>query len=166
MHLSLIVAIAEDGAMGTHNQLPWHLPADLKFFKQTTLGKPVIMGRKTWDSLGKALPGRLNIVLSSGLLPLPEGVVLCHTLPAAIDRATATDAEEVFVIGGSKIFAEVMPQLNRMYITRVATTVPDADTFFPAVDYDLWQLAWEEAHPADEKNKFAYTFQRWERGVN
>lgn len=161
--LSLIVAIAEDGAMGIHNTLPWHLPADLRFFKQTTMGKPVIMGSRTWDSLGKKLPGRLNVVLSSRALELPEGVLLFTNLDAAISRVREEDTDEAFIIGGSKVFEEAMPQLDRMYITRVGTTVAGADTFFPEIDYSHWQLKWDDAYAADEKNPFDYTFQLWER---
>jgi dihydrofolate reductase len=163
MILSLIVAIAEDGAMGIHNTLPWHLPADLRFFKQTTLGKPVVMGSRTWESLGRKLPGRLNIVLSSRKLELPEDVLLFANLQDALKRVRAEDTDEAFIIGGSKVFAEAMPELDRLYITRVQTVVAGADTFFPEVDYTQWKLAWEEAHAADEKHPFNYTFQRWER---
>jgi dihydrofolate reductase len=164
MILSLIVAIAEDGAMGIHNTLPWHLPADLQFFKRTTMGKPVIMGSRTWESLGKKLPGRLNIVLSSRDIVLPEGVLLFKSVEEAIDRVKEEPVDEAFIIGGSKVFAEVIPDtLDQMYITRIKIHVKDADTFFPDVDYSQWHLKWEEAHLADEKNKHDYTFQLWER---
>ncbi|KAK6027998.1 pyridoxamine 5'-phosphate oxidase [Ostertagia ostertagi] len=121
----------KDGAMGIHNTLPWHLPADLRFFKQTTLGKPVVMGSRTWESLGRKLPGRLNIVLSSRKPDLPEDVLLFSNLKDALKRVRAEDTDEAFVIGGSKVFAEAMPELDRMYITRVQTVVAGADTFFP-----------------------------------
>lgn len=163
MILSLIVAVDEQGAMGKDNQLPWHLPADLAFFKKHTLGKPVLMGRRTWESLGRKLPGRLNIVLSSLDLELPEGVLLYGQLPLAIARMKEEPVEEAFVIGGSRMFSDTLPALDRMYITRVRTVVDAADTFFPMVDYSDWKLTFEEAHEPDEKNKFAYTFQIWER---
>ena len=163
MLLSLIVAIADDGAIGKDNGLPWHLPADLQFFKKTTLGKPVIMGRHTWDSLGKALRGRLNVVLSSQKLELPEGVLLFNDISQALERVKQEPVDEAFMIGGSRLFEEAMPQLQRMYITRVRTTVPGADTFFPDVDYSQWKLTWEEAHETDEQNKLAFTFQQWDR---
>lgn len=162
MTLSFIVAIGEDNAMGVHNKLPWHLPKDLKFFKNTTLGKPVLMGRKTLDSLGKPLPNRLNIVLSRQAdLPVPEGVLLFHNIEEAINHLN--DQEEVFIIGGGKIFEETMPFADRMYITRVHGRFPEADTFFPHIDHSQWKLEWEEAHPADEKHAYAFTFQRYER---
>jgi len=150
--------------MGKNNTLPWHLPEDFKYFKKTTLGKPVLMGRKTFDSLGKALPGRLNIVISTQKkLVLPEEVLLYHDIDTAIKKLETENTEEAFIIGGSKIFEETMPLADRLYITRVHTIVPDADTFFPDMDHTHWKLVWEEAHPADEKNKYAYTFQRYER---
>lgn len=165
MLLSLIVAIAADGAMGINNTLPWHLPADLQFFKRTTMGKPVIMGSRTWASLGRKLPGRLNIVLSSRDPELPEGVLLFKSLSAAIDRVAQEAVEEAFIIGGSKVFEEAVPVLDRMYITRIQTRVAGADTFFPEVDYSRWHLAWEEHHEPDEKNAYAYTYQRWEKAL-
>jgi dihydrofolate reductase len=163
MILSLIVAIAEDSAMGKDNRLPWHLPADLKFFKRVTMGKPVIMGRRTFESVGRPLPGRLNIVLSSGRPELPEGVLLYDGLDAAIERIAQEAAEEAFIIGGSRVFADAMPRLQRMYITRIRTTVPDADTFFPHVDHSQWKLVWTEDHAADEQHAYPFQFQQWER---
>jgi dihydrofolate reductase len=163
MTLSLIVAIDEAGAMGIENRLPWHLPADLAFFKKNTLGKPVVMGRKTWESLGRKLPGRLNIVLSSQQLALPEGVVLAHNWDDAQKLLALEATTEAFVIGGSGLFAEVLPILDKMYITRVHTKVEKADTFFPTINFNVWQLVWEQDNQPDEKNRFAYTFQIWER---
>lgn len=163
MILSLIVAVAEDGAMGKDNGLPWHLPADLKFFKRTTMGKPVIMGRRTWDSIHKPLPGRLNIVVSRRQPELPEGVILCATPDEALERAQQEPVDEAFVVGGSHLFAETLPRLDRMYITRIHTTVPDADTFFPHVDHSQWKLVWDEPHAADEQHAFSFDFQQWER---
>jgi dihydrofolate reductase len=141
MIITFVVAVSENNAIGVKNQLPWHLPDDLKFFKRTTLGKPIIMGRKTFESFGnKPLPGRLNVVLSSQKdLELPEG------------------------IGGGKTFEEAMDLADRMYITQVKTVVPDADAFFPHVDHSQWVLEWKEDHEADEKHKYPFTFQRFER---
>lgn len=164
MILSLIVAVAEDGAMGKDNQLPWHLPADLKFFKRTTMGKPVVMGRRTWESLGKPLPGRLNIVISTSMEgELPDGVLLYDNPEDALERVQQEDVEEAFVIGGSKIFADTLSRIDRMYITRIHTTVPDADTWFPHVDHGQWKVVWEERHEVDEKHAYPFTFQQWER---
>jgi dihydrofolate reductase len=164
MILSLIVAAAEDNAIGKHNGLPWNLPEDMRFFKKTTLGKPVLMGRKTYESLGKPLPGRLNIVISGKTdLDLPEGVLLFSDLNAGIERIEQEQCEEGFIIGGGQIFEAAMPQIERMYITRVHTTIPDADAFLPSIDHTHWKLVWEEPHEADEKHNYAFTFQRYER---
>lgn len=166
MQLSLVVAIAEDGAIGRNGMLPWRLPADLQFFKRITMDKPVIMGRRTWESLnGKPLKGRYNIVLSSSLKEVPAGVHLCESLNDAITTSEAEGFTEASVIGGASLFAEAAPLAEKLYITRIHTIARDADTFFPDIDMSAWKLAWEEAHQADEKNEHAYTFQRWERMV-
>jgi len=164
MTISAIVAVSDNNAIGHENQLPWHLPEDLKFFKRTTLGKPVVMGRKTFESLGKALPGRLNMVLSRQAdLKLPDGVLLYNNLEDALKKLEDDGTEEAFVIGGGHVFAEAMPLLDRLYITRVHTIIETADTFFPELDHSHWKLVWEEAHEADEKHKYTYTFQHYER---
>jgi dihydrofolate reductase len=163
MIVSIIVAVSENNAIGVNNTLPWHLPEDLKFFKRKTMGKPVIMGRKTYESLGKPLPGRLNIVLSNSRgLELPEGVLQYHDINAALERIQQEPGDEGFIIGGGKIFEASMQLTDRMYITRVHTNIPEADTFFPTIDHTQWKLVWEEAHEADEKHKYAYTFQQFE----
>lgn len=164
MTLSFIVAVSENNAIGRHGALPWHLPEDMKFFKKTTMGKPVLMGRKTYESLGKPLPGRLNIVLSGKKdLHLPEGVLLFDNINAATARLQQETAEEGFIIGGGELFTAAMPLVDRMYITRVHTIVPDADAFFPDVDHTHWTMVWEEKHTADEKHKYDFAFQRYER---
>lgn len=164
MLVSAIVAVASNNAIGRDNALPWHLPEDLKFFKRTTMGKPVLMGRKTFESLGRPLPGRLNIVLSSQKdLTLPEGVVLCHSLEEGLAQLKAAGNDEVFVIGGGKIFADCLPLLDRLYITRIEFQPDDADVFFPEIDSSKWKLVWEEPHQADERHAYNYTFQKYER---
>jgi dihydrofolate reductase len=164
MTLSFIVAASDNNAIGVKNELPWRLPEDLKFFKRTTLGKPVIMGRKTYESLGKPLPGRLNIVLSqTGNIELPEGVLLFDSLAEAIERVEDEDVEEAFIIGGGKIFDLAMPYVDRMYITRVHATIDNADAFFPKIDHSHWKMVWEEKHTKDEKHQYDYAFQQYER---
>ncbi|MBS1588300.1 MAG: dihydrofolate reductase [Bacteroidetes bacterium] len=164
MTLSGIVAVALDNAIGVGSELPWHLPLDLKFFKQKTLGKPVLMGRKTFDSLGKPLPGRLNIVVSSNRdFYVPEGVLLFNNLQSAISRLEQEQVDEAFVIGGGRIFAETMDKLDRLYITRVNTKVPKATAFFPELDHSHWKIVWEEHHESDEKHAFPFSFQQLER---
>ncbi len=150
--------------MGRNNALPWHMPADLRFFKNTTMGKPVIMGRKTWDSMGRPLPGRQNIVLSTQPgLSLPDGVKHFQDVDTALAWLEAQGATDVFIIGGGRIFGQTMHRVDKMYITRIHTAVPDADVFFPDVDHTHWKLTWSEAHTADEKNVHNYTFELYER---
>lgn len=164
MILSSIVAADEKNAIGKDNQLPWHLPNDLKFFKKTTLGKPVLMGRKTFESLGKPLPRRLNIVISKQEdLKLPEGVLHFDTVEDGIKRMEQENVDEGFIIGGGKIFEHAMNDIDRLYLTRVHTTIEAATTFFPEIDHTHWKLVWQEAHPADEKHAFSFTFQQYER---
>lgn len=165
MTLTFVVAVADDNAIGKDNALPWHLPADLKFFKNTTMGKPVIMGRKTWDSLkGKALPGRENIVLTSHInMEVPEGVKVFRSVNDALAYLREKGTEEASIVGGGQIFKETLGIADKMYITRVHTTVPGADAFFMDVDHTHWKLTWSEPHEADEKNKLDYTFELYER---
>ncbi|HRO41967.1 MAG TPA: dihydrofolate reductase [Flavipsychrobacter sp.] len=164
MILSAIVAVSQNNAIGKNNQLPWHLPDDLKFFKKTTMGKPVLMGRKTFEALDKPLPGRLNIVVSKQKdLQLPEGVLLYNDLREALERLEQEPVEEAFIIGGGKVFEETMNEVDRIYLTKIATVVEDADAFFPEIDHTHWKLVWEEKHPSDEKHKFSFTFQQLER---
>ncbi len=164
MILSLIVAVADNNAIGKGNALPWHLPEDLKFFKRTTMGCPVVMGRKTYQSIGKPLPGRLNIVLSSDPgLELPEGVLLFQDIDTAVKHLDSIDTDEAFIIGGGTIYARTMDAAERMYITRVHCKVEGADTFFPTVDHTHWKLAWSEPHEQDERHAYSYTFERYER---
>lgn len=164
MILSAIVAVADNNAIGRDNQLPWHLPEDLKFFKRTTLGNPMLMGRKTFESLGGVLKNRLHIVVShQHNLQLPEGVLLYHDIPQGIARMEQEGTEESFIIGGGVIFEKTMHLIDRLYITRVHTTIEDAHAYFPHVNHAHWKLVWEEKHEADEKHAFAYTFQKLER---
>jgi dihydrofolate reductase len=162
--LSYIVAASENNAIGSHNELPWHLPADFKYFKKTTLGKPILMGRKTYESLGKPLPGRINIVVSAQEdLRLPEGVIHSLTLQDGIETLKVQPGEEGFIIGGGQIFAAAMGVVDRIYMTRVHTTIEHADAFFPIIDHSHWKLVWEEEHAADEQNNYPFTFQRFEQ---
>ncbi len=164
MTICYIVAVAENNAIGKNNQLPWRLPEDLKFFKRTTMGKPVLMGRKTYESLGKPLPGRLNIVVSANTdLQLPEGVLLFTNLDAAVERLQAENTDEGFIIGGGTLFEQCLPLTERMYITRVQTTIADADAFFVDIDHTHWKKIWMEEHTADEKHAYNYTFEQYER---
>lgn len=155
MIVSIIVAIAEDHGIGKDNQLLWHLPADLKHFKNTTNGHTVIMGRKTFDSVGKPLPNRRNIVITrSTSLGIP-GVEVVNTLEAAI--ALCDQNEEVFIVGGAEIYKMAMNITDKIYLTVVKGNF-DADTFFPAIDPDIWKEESSISHEPDEKNTRGYTF--------
>jgi dihydrofolate reductase/ketosteroid isomerase-like protein len=159
--LSLIVAMTRDDVIGRGGQLPWRLSADLKRFKALTMGHSLIMGRKTFDSLGRVLPGRTNIVITRQQnLRLPEGVLVAHGLDEAL--ALASDDGSPFVIGGAEIFAQVLDRVERMYVTWVEAAVA-GDTRFPAWNRAQWRLAGQEYHAADDKNEHAYTFAIYDR---
>ena len=154
--LSLIAALDRHRAIGKDNALPWHLPDDLKRFKALTLGKPVLMGRRTAESLGRALPGRRNLVLTrSGRVPF-DGMQAVPSLAAALDAAR--DADALSVIGGGEVFAETLPLAARLHLTWVDTVVEAADAFFPAFEPGDWQEVARDAHPADAKHAFAFDF--------
>lgn len=156
--------MAQDRAIGRHNQLPWYLPDDLKYFKRVTLGKPVLMGRKTYEALGKPLPGRQNIVVSSHAAPMfPNEVSVAVHPEAGICAMETTGAAEGFIIGGGQLFAATMPRIDRLYITLVDTKIPDADTFFPIIEHTHWLLTSETEHPADARHAHAFKFQIFER---
>lgn len=164
MILSAIVAMSENNAIGKDNDLPWRLPDDLKFFKRTTMGCPVLMGRKTFESLGRPLPGRLNIVVSGQEdLELPEGVLLYNDLKQAMERLEEEGTEQGFVIGGGNIYKQLMPELDRIYLTKVHTVIEGAHTYFPHINHAHWKLTWQEEHDKDEKHAYAFTFQQWDR---
>jgi dihydrofolate reductase len=146
--------------IGKENRLPWHLPADLAHFKQVTMGKPIIMGRKTYESIGRPLPGRTNIVLSRSADFHAEGVVTANTLQQALDIAAAED--EVMIIGGSTIYELALPRADRLYLTYVENSF-EGDAWFPDFDLEQWQIIASEEHGADEKNACAYRFVTCER---
>jgi dihydrofolate reductase len=160
--ISIIVAMDENGLIGAGNQLPWRLPNDLKFFKRTTMGKPVLMGRKTWESLGKPLPGRQNLVMSRHPDFHPEGAKIVRTLEGALRLAEADGFEEIMVIGGAQVYALVLPRADRIYLTRVHAHL-QGDTWFPALDWNEWRRESSEPQPADEKNAYPHSFELWRR---
>jgi len=153
--ISIIVAVAENGAIGSGNRLPWHLPDDLKRFKALSLGKPVVMGRRTFESIGRPLPGRPNIVISrQGGLAI-DGVRVAHSLDEAL--AAAGSVPEVVVIGGAQIFRQVLPRTDTIHLTRVHARVA-GDVFFPELDPAQWREAAVEHHAADERHQYAFSF--------
>jgi dihydrofolate reductase len=153
--VSIIVATDERGGIGRDGKLPWHLPEDLKRFKALTLGKPIVMGRRTWDSIGRPLPGRHNIVVSRQAGLQLEGADAVVSLDAAL--ALAGDAEEVCIIGGAEIYALALPRSDRIHLTLVQTVV-DADTWFPSLEPARWHEVSREDRPADPRHAFAFSF--------
>lgn len=160
--ISLVVAVSDNHVIGKDNQLLWTLPNDMKFFKNTTWGMPVIMGRKTFESLGKPLPGRTNIVITRKPDWKADGTVTVPSLEEAIKAAEATDAKEVFVIGGGQIYEQAMPIADRLYYTRVHATV-EGDTFFPVIDKVQFRLVSELPFQKDERHAYDYSFEIWDR---
>jgi len=158
--LSMVVAHAENRIIGKDNDMPWHLPADLAYFKKTTLGKPVVMGRKTFESIGRPLPGRQNIVISRDANYQADGVDVVSSVDAAL--ATAGDVEEIMVIGGGAIYAHCLPAAQRLYITHIQAEI-EGDTQFPEYDLNEWQKVRSEQREADEKNAYNLEFAVYER---
>lgn len=164
MILSLLVAASENNVIGRNNQLPWHLPNDLKYFKNQTWGMPILMGRKTFESIGKPLQGRKSIVITRNKSWGHENVDVVHSVEEAISKAGEYGVKEIFVIGGAEIFTTSFDQADRIYLTRVHHAF-EGDAFFPDVSAAHWNLAQSRFCPADEKNAFSHTFQVWERKI-
>lgn len=165
MIISLIVAASANNVIGKNNKLLWHLPNDLKFFKNTTWGMPVIMGRKTYDSIaGEPLPGRFNIVITrqTDWNPGRDDVWIVKSLEEAVEKAKQTDCKEVFIAGGGEIYRQSMPIANRIYLTRVHTLI-DGDILFPVIDEKEWEQTYHLDFAADDKHAYAYSFQTWKR---
>ncbi|MEO8314770.1 MAG: dihydrofolate reductase [Pseudomonadota bacterium] len=154
MKLVAVVAASDNDVIGRDNALPWHQPADLAYFKRVTMGKPILMGRKTWESIGKPLPGRRNIVLSRSGFAAP-GADVVRTLDEACELAA--DAPEMMVIGGAMIFELAMPRMDHIHLTRVHCVIP-GDVFLPKLKSDEWREVRREERPADERNHYAMTF--------
>lgn len=160
--ISLVVAAAKNDVIGKDNQLLWTLPNDMKFFKNVTWGLPVVMGRKTFDALGKPLSGRKNIVITRQSDWEAEGTIAVKSLDDAIFLVKNMDVKEMMVIGGGEIYRMAFEKAKRIYLTRVDAT-PEGDTTFPHVDPKIWKLVKQKDHAADEKHQYAYSFQVWER---
>ena len=162
MILSLLIAADEGNVIGKDNKLPWHLPNDLRYFRNLTWGMPILMGRKTFDSIGKPLPGRKSIVITRNNEWKHEGVEIVHSVEQAISKAKDLGVKEIFVIGGAEIFRTALDQANRVYLTRIHHHF-EGDAFFPELPGDKWRLQMERSCAADEKNAWAHTFQVWEK---
>ncbi len=153
--ISLIWAMAENRVIGRDNKLPWRLSADLKHFKELTLGKPILMGRKTWESLPGLLPNRPHFVLTRDASYQAAGCMVAHSIADLL--AAVNEAQEVMVVGGARLYQQMLPQANRLYMTLVHAEV-DGDAYFPELDFSQWQEVEREDYPADEKNDHAYSF--------
>ena len=158
--LSLIVAMDDNRLIGSNNNLPWQLPADLVFFKRTTMGKPIIMGRKTFVSIGRPLPGRRNIVITRDPTFSAAGCEIANGIPAAL--ALCSDVEEAMLIGGASLYQQTIEQATQLYITRIHHSFV-GDTWFPEFDLQVWKQASREDHQADSSNPHAYSFIKFVR---
>ncbi len=158
--ISLIAAMANNRAIGINNRLPWHLPADLQHFKRLTLGKPIVMGRKTWESLPGLLPERPHIVVTRDRDYRAEGAIVVHDIESVL--VAAGDAPELMVVGGAQFYEQMLPLAERLYLTEVDVEA-EGDAFFPEFDQSEWQVTLREAHEADEKNRLKYTFLSYQR---
>jgi dihydrofolate reductase len=155
MRISLIAAVATNRVIGHRNRLPWRLPADLQHFKRVTMGKPVVMGRKTWESIGRPLRGRVNIVISRDTALQAEGCVVVHSVEQALEAAAGAD--EIMIMGGAELYAQALPRADRLYLTEVRADV-QGDVWFPDIDRGDWIEVSRERHCADEKNDHDYEF--------
>ena len=162
MRISIIAAIATNGVIGRNGQLPWRLSKDLQRFKKLTMGHAVVMGRKTYESIGRPLPGRRMIVVTRQSDYQADGVEVVGSMEAAVDLAASSGETELFIIGGAEIFAHFLPRAERLYWTRVHAGV-DGDVRFPAFDRSAWRLVESVRHEADAKNEHPYSFELYER---
>lgn len=162
MIVAYVVALDRRGIIGADGGIPWRLPADMRFFKEITLGKPVIMGRKTFESIGRPLPGRHNIVITRQAGYQAEGVTVVNGVVDAV--AAAGDVPEIAIIGGAEIYRLFWPLANRLYLTHVEAEV-DGDTYFPDLDFDSWESEQLLHHSADEKNEYDFRIVKYEKGL-
>lgn len=162
MKISLIAAATENNVIGKDNDLPWHLPDDMKFFVQTTKGHHILMGRKNLESFGKLLPKRTNIILTRDTSFTYEGAVIFQDLKKAFQFAENNGEDELMVIGGGEIYQQALPHADRIYLTRIHTEI-EGDTFFPNFDQSKWKVVSKEYHPKDEKHQYDFTFYTLER---
>jgi dihydrofolate reductase len=158
--ISMIVAMGENNAIGKDNELLWHLPADFKHFKSVTMGKPILMGRKTYESIGKPLPGRKNIVITRNKSFFAEGIVIVNSIEAALEEAQ--EHEEVMVIGGASFYQQMLPVAERLYVTKVHHTF-EADAFFPDINSDKWRVTEQSECAADDKHAYDFSFMTYQR---
>lgn len=165
MSISLLVAATENNVIGKDNKLLWHLPNDLRYFKNLTYGGVMLMGRKTFESIGKPLPGRVNIVISANPSFNAKGIIKAASIEEGLARAQETNCREIFVIGGGDIYRQMMNMADKIYMTRVHT-VMDGHAYFPEINEAQWQKTSAAGFKADEKHAFDYTFETWEKLAN
>lgn len=163
MRLSIIVAMDDNQLIGKNNALPWHLPADLGYFKKTTTGKTVLMGRKTYESIGRPLPNRRNVIVSRNEAFKAEGCEVVVSIEAALELAKSDD--EVMVMGGASFYEQMLPSVDRLYITQIEGTY-EGDAYFPAFDKGLFVETFRQSHTADEKNQHTYHFTILDRKIS
>lgn len=162
MLISIIVAVSKNGAIGKDNQLLWRLPEDLKRFKKLTLGHPIIMGRKTFDSIGKPLPGRKSIVITRNPDFQFDDVIVVHSVNEALSEAKKLNSEEAFIIGGGEVYKLALPLADKLYITEVETEI-DGDTYFKIDQPENWVVTERTVHQADDRHDFGYNFVNYEK---
>jgi dihydrofolate reductase len=163
MRLALIVAMDKNRLIGVNGRIPWHLPDDMKWFREQTIGKPVVMGRKTFESIPdrfRPLTGRHNIVVTRNWLYQAEGVTVVNSVEAALAAAGVMD--EIVVIGGAELYTQLLPQADRLYLTRIDAEF-DGDAYFPEIDPAAWHEVYRQEHPADDRHDYAFTWFIWER---
>jgi len=161
MKISSVVAMSPDRIIGLENQIPWYLPADLKFFKKVTSGHHVLMGRKCYESIGKPLPNRTNIIVTRDPYYIVTGCLIVHSIEEGIYLAKQNKEKELFIIGGGEVYNQSMPYWNKLYLTLVDYHGP-GDTFFPELEWENWTRSFLEEHPADERNTLSYQFSIYE----
>ena len=162
MRKSIIVAVDQNNGIGYRSRMPWHLPAELKRFKSLTMGHHMVMGRKTYESIGKPLSGRTTIVVTRNLDYQAEGCLIAHAVKEALELAASRGENETFICGGTQIYREVLEETDRLYLTRIHAKF-QVDTFFPNLDLSSWREISAEFRPSDEKNPYAFTFFIYER---
>jgi len=164
MLVSIIVAVAKNNVIGKDNDIPWYLPADLKYFKRTTLNHHIIMGRKCFQSIGKPLPKRTNIIITRNPYYTASNCLVTHSIEEALGMAYDNQEQEAFIIGGGEIYKQSMDLADKLYLTEVDLEV-DGEIYFPTINPKEWKLISEEAHKPDEKNEHPYIFKIYERVV-
>ena len=165
MTVSIIVATTENLVIGKDNKIPWYLPADLKYFKRTTLNHHILMGRKCYESIGRPLPKRTNVIITRNPFYIASNCITVHSLKEGIELARSNNEDELFIIGGGQIYEMALPFADRIYLTKVDLEV-EGDVFFPEINYENWKLISKENHGKDDKNEYNYSFIILERLLN